>query len=161
MSRRRVAGLCAIGSSLTVLVLASALWGEACAKPPAVASSASRSEAARYLEDPAFRRAALRDSLVVPDNLYSRRRLASYREDVWDARPEWNPQVSLVREGTEGRSFAALRFTRGETREAALLELGKRAFAAYPLQVVPYVSHALDRSDVESRYGLALHEFFR
>lgn len=154
MSRGRAAGGFAFATSLLVLVSAP-LWGEACAKPPAFASSAGRSEVARYLTEPAFRRAALHDSLVSKDNLYARRRLASYREDGWDALPEWNPDVSLVR---EGGSFAALRFARGETREAELLELGKRAFSTYPLQVVPYVSRALDRVDVGSRYGLALHE---
>ncbi len=157
MSRGRAAGRFAFASSLVVLASAP-LWGEGCAKPPAFTPRAHPSEAERYLEDPAFRRAVLRDSLVVRDNLYARRRLASYREDVWDALPEWNPEVSLVREGTEARSFAALRFTSGETREAALLELGKRAFSTYPLQVVPYVSRALERADVSSRYGLALHE---
>ena len=143
----------AFASSLLVLVSAS--LGGGCARPPNDVSSAGRSEAARYLAEPAFRRAVLQDSLVSKDNLYARRRLASYREDGWDTLPEWNPEVSLVR---EGRSFAALRFTRGETREAALLELGKRAFSTYPLQVVPYVSGALERSDAESRYGLASHE---
>lgn len=157
--RHRAAGRCAIGSGLTVLALGSApLWGEACAKPPVGASSEPRSEAARYLGDPAFRRAVLRDSLVVRDNLYARKRLARYREDAWDALPEWNPEVSLVRDGPYARSFDALRFTRGETREAVLLELGKCAFSTYPLQVVPYVGRALARADVESRYGLALHE---
>jgi mono/diheme cytochrome c family protein len=109
------------------------------------------------LDEPGFRRAVLYDSLVSKDNLYARRRLASYRDDAWDALPEWNPEVSLVR-AADGRSSSVLRFTRGETREAALRELGKRAFYTYPLQVVPYVSAALERADVEARYGLALHE---
>lgn len=150
----RATGRFAVVSSLLVLG-AAPLWGEGCARPPATASNAGSSEAERYLTEPAFRRAVLRDSLVSKDNLYARKRLESYREDAWDALPEWNPDVSLVR---EGGSFEALRFASGETREAALLGLGKRAFYTYPLQVVPYVSRALDRADVESRYGLAPHE---
>lgn len=73
----------------------------------------------RYDADAAWRRAVLEGALVNPGNGYSRLRLQRYTEDRWGALPVWQeaawPEVPWRRD--------------------ALLDLGRRAFFAYPVQV--------------------------
>jgi hypothetical protein len=55
-------------------------------------------EGERFLNDTAYRRAALEHSLLNPQNLYSRQRLASYGLGArrWDRLPAWNPRTQPV-----------------------------------------------------------------
>jgi mono/diheme cytochrome c family protein len=134
----------------------------------ALACSPARTQAEQaqfrgYLRDPAFRRAALVDSLVSRDNEYARLRLARYATGDardWDSLPVWNPPVEAVRSGDLGSGRAPA--DRGRrvvpdpdqdrvTDLAALRALGEEAFFTYPAQLAPLVS--VDAAAVE-RYGL-------
>ena len=115
-----------------------------------------------YLEDRAFRRAALVDSLVSRDNEYARLRLARYAtgdERDWDRLPVWNPRVALVRSSDlggrapadPGRPVIADQDQPGPADLAALRAFGEEAFFTYPVQLAPPVS--IDAAAVD-RYGL-------
>ena len=114
---------------------------------------------AAYLGSPAFRRSELERSLVSTSNGYARRRLASYTESAWGALPEWNPPVAPARfvgaPSDEAYVSLGIPSTRSETE---LLELGRRAFVSYPLQLADYAEKALKRADAVTRYGLYEHE---
>jgi cytochrome c5 len=115
-----------------------------------------------YLEDRAFRRAALVDSLVSRDNEYARLRLARYATGDardWDRLPVWNPRVALVR-GSDlggrapadpGRPVVADPDQPRPADLGALRALGEEAFFTYPAQLAPSVS--VDAAAVD-RYGL-------
>jgi mono/diheme cytochrome c family protein len=124
-------------------------------------------QAARFLDDPAFRRKALVDSLVNPDNTYSRQRLASYGlgDRGWDLLPEWNPRSRPLE-----RADAA-RFARGErpavgeavaplwdgARPATMAEwvaLGREVFFGYPLRAEVLMEFALERPALAAEVGL-------
>jgi len=99
------------------------------------AAPASSSDAARYLDDASFRRAALAGELVSTTNGYARVRLERYAVDGgWDDLPEWNPAVA--RRGT-GEDAAALAYDAQAIVDdpVALAELGARAFTRYPVQL--------------------------
>lgn len=95
---------------------------------------ASSSDAERYLDDAAFRRAALVGELVSTTNDYARVRLDHYAVGGgWDDLPEWNPAV--VRRNT-GEAAVALALDDAIADDpAALAELGARAFTRYPVQL--------------------------
>jgi mono/diheme cytochrome c family protein len=115
----------------------------------------------RYVEDPAFRRAELEASLVNPNNDYSKLRLERYSEDKWGALPEWNPLARTIDVGDTtappdalGPSFARLDLDSVPWEEAALVELGRRAFFGYPTQLATYLRAAIGDPAKASRYGL-------
>jgi mono/diheme cytochrome c family protein len=140
-----------------------------CTDPPDTAS-----EAKRYLYDLAYRRLALRESLVNPDNGYSRLRLEHYatgRADDWDELPEWNPSVAPIASDELERSAdtdgpqpmateAALPLRDAITTldDAALLALGRLAFARYPSQLAPQLGAALVSRSVAEQFGLWIDE---
>jgi len=113
-----------------------------------------------YLEDRAFRRATLVDSLVSRDNEYARLRLARYATGDardWDRLPVWNPPVKPVGSGdlargrppaAAGRPTVADPDHPGPADLEALRALGEEAFFTYPAQLAPLVSvdaAAIDR----------------
>ncbi|HET6151065.1 MAG TPA: hypothetical protein VFH68_26250 [Polyangia bacterium] len=148
--------------------------GLACAlllacRPPGLRE---RRAAGAYLEDPGFRRAALRAALVNPGNAYSRLRMEHYctgRAHDWDRLPEWNPASEPVAAteldrpsgaavGAMSASAAPLplpALTSSEaTDDAALAALGRAAFSRYPAQLAPYLKVALGSRAAAARYGL-------
>jgi mono/diheme cytochrome c family protein len=111
-------------------LLVGLLAGAGCAAAPAASSDVER-----YLDDAAFRRAAMVGELVSTTNGYARVRLERYAIDGgWDDLPEWNPAVA--RRGT-GEPAAALAFDAQAIVDdpVALAELGARAFTRYPVQL--------------------------
>jgi len=128
----------------------------ACAAPSVPDGSRPRTPIESYLQDPAFRRAELERSLVSHTNLYARRRLASYEERTWGALPVWNPPIVRARIGAlpgAAEAFSPLTIPE-EKNEKELLELGRRAFVSYPLQLADYAAPALLRGDAARKYGL-------
>ncbi|HQY65559.1 MAG TPA: hypothetical protein PK141_29405, partial [Polyangiaceae bacterium] len=126
---------------------------------PRPSREVSEGPLAAYLHEPAFRRRELEASLVSSTNGYAQRRLAAYTEERWGALPEWNPRTAPARFGAAEPSRASLRALSlprgaGSPSEAELLELGRAAFVAYPLQIATYLRPALARADASARYGL-------
>jgi hypothetical protein len=137
---------------------------------PSTTHSPSASQLLRYLDDPAFRRAELEASLVNPDNGYSRLRLDRYASGDsadWDRLPEWNPPVAPLASaeldapgGADSTSLSAdavalaLPDPVTSMSDARLVQLGKAAFRAYPVQLAPYWSVALSSRTQAMQYGL-------
>lgn len=124
-------------------------------------------EAARYLDDPAFRRTALEASLVNPKNTYSRHRLDHYAlgKRGWDLLPEWNPQSLPVTTEVVAdlRARRPLKVDEGTARlwdgsrpktMVEWTELGKKVFFGYPLREDIYVAWALGRPEFAARVNL-------
>jgi mono/diheme cytochrome c family protein len=104
----------------------------------------------RYVEDARFRRQVLEQSLVNPENGYSRLRLERYREEDWGALPEWNPPVAAVNPaGTE--EYRALSVDSVPWEREALLALGREAFFRYPVQMQEALRLGLKHPEI---YGL-------
>ena len=140
----------------------------ACRSP----SSRARRDALGYLEQPSFRRAALRAALVNPRNAYARLRLDHYstgRANDWDRLPEWNPASEPITAAELDRpggaavsplsaSAAPLPLPAATTPDAtddlALAALGRAAFSRYPAQLAPYLKVALASRAAAARYGL-------
>ena len=124
----------------------------------------------RYLDDAAFRRSELTESLVNPDNTYSQLRLAHYATgdaNDWDRLSEWNPPVDPVEAGELDASGGASATSLSTTTAAldlpasvaalddpALLALGRAAFMRYPAQAAPYFRAALTSRRAAAEYGL-------
>lgn len=113
----------------------------------------------RYDSSAEYRRAALVSSLENPDNGYSRLRLERYRPDWWEALPLWNPGVRPVSGADVGSAAPMAGFTSLDVEsvpweEAALVELGRRAFFEYPVQIMPFAAAALSSKTAPTRYGL-------
>jgi cytochrome c5 len=119
---------------------------------------------ARYLADPAFRRAELAASLVDPEDGYARLRLSSYGL-AWEKLPVWTPRVEPVTTadlgkadplrplGPAARSLSIdAAAVAGDTE--ALLSLGREAFWTYPVQLLPHAAVALASAESAARYGL-------
>ena len=124
-------------------------------------------EADRYLGDTSHRRAALEASLVNPDNVYSRQRLAAYGRDTtgWDALPVWNPRsrpvdasaaADLARgvwpEPPEQRLWDGVR----PTSRAGWVELGRRVFFEFPLRAEIAMEHALLSAPADAAAALGV-----
>lgn len=121
---------------------------------------------ARYLDDPAFRRAQLEASLTNPDNVYSQVRLGSYGlpHGGWDALPEWNPVSQPVTAAT----IEALRAGQAPPLDDATplwdgrrpatmsewVQLGRRVFFEYPLRAEVFAEHALVHPELAAAVGL-------
>ena len=118
-----------------------------------------------YLNDASSRRATLVASLVNPNNGYSQLRLSHYatgNQDDWDRLPVWNPDAEPLTASDQTRATAPLSpsatptvidpsAARGDAD--ALVELGKRAFDHYPVQLAQYTEADLARGRVLSDYG--------
>jgi mono/diheme cytochrome c family protein len=112
-----------------------------------------------YDESETFRRDALVASLQNPDNGYARLRLERYLPEQWEALPLWQPAIRVVSEADIGGAkpatgFAPLEIDAVPWAEAPLLELGRRAFYEYPVQLMASAALALSRSEAPSKYGL-------
>jgi cytochrome c553 len=114
-----------------------------------------------YLHNQPFRRTELIASLVNPENDYSRLRIAEYAVDGgWDALPEWNPPVEVIRDSVDLRSgispaASSLKWSSGVERDpAALRALGEQAFFRYPVQLVGvFATRVLAEPGAAARYG--------
>ena len=119
-------------------------------------------ETEAYLDDPAFRRMAVLESLRNHDNIYSTQRVASYGLDVrgWDALPEWNPRtiamndatVDALRAGALPAPDDALWDGVRPTTMDAWVTLGREVFFRYPLRSDPYVRWALANPSVAEAF---------
>lgn len=116
---------------------------------------------ARYVDDAAFRRAELEASLVNPSNNYSQIRLERYTEEQWGALPEWNPLATPIGIADTaapadalGPTFERLDIDSVPWEETALVELGRRAFFGYPVQLATYVRSATGDATRASQFGL-------
>jgi hypothetical protein len=110
-------------------------------------------EASRYLDDPAFRRRALVDSLQNPTNTYSAQRLSSYglQTSGWDSLPEWSPRSEVF--GTKAPASPVWNGRR-PTNQADWVALGKQVFFRYPLRAEPLVEYAVAHPDVAEKTGV-------
>ncbi len=89
-----------------------------------------------YVEDPAFRRQVLEQSLVNPENEYSKLRLARYRESDWGALPEWNPPVAVVSpQPGQAERYERVDLDHVPWEHDALVALGRQVFFRYPVQM--------------------------
>lgn len=124
-------------------------------------------EAVRYLDDPAFRRAALQASLRNRDNQYSRKRLGAYAlgDRGWDLLPEWLPAVTPITDEAVVRlretgelplpgSAPPLWDGRRPELLAEWVALGERVFFEYPLRAEPFARHALANPELGEAVGL-------
>jgi mono/diheme cytochrome c family protein len=137
-----------------------------CSGPPPPAEPSSHDEpdavalGIRYDTDADFRRQALVDSLVNPDNGYSKLRLERYTEDAWGALPEWNPRAATVKVGEShaparsSDAWAALDLESVPWERDALVALGRAAFRDYPVQLATYLGAVIARPDSANEYGV-------
>jgi mono/diheme cytochrome c family protein len=140
------------------LICAAALVS-ACSGPTEAETASDVERGMRYDEDETFRRGALIASLENPDNGYARLRLERYRPGQWEALPIWAPAIRVVTQADIGASkpvlgFAALEVDAVPWAEAPLLELGRRAFYEYPVQVMAFAAQALNHPAAPEEYGL-------
>lgn len=128
-------------------------------------------EAALYLDDPAFRRSSLVESLANPKNTYSKQRLDAYALQTkgWDLLPAWNPQsvpvtTSMAADVRAHKSLtidpAAPRIWNGKrpTTMAEWVALGREVFMGYPLRVEIFMNYALEHPDIGERVGVRAGE---
>jgi hypothetical protein len=97
--------------------------------------------AEQFLAERSFRRHALEAAVVDPANTYSALRLAEYALEKdgapvgWDALDEWNPPVRpLTIDGARSPS-APVWEGRTPSSDAEWLELGRRAFELWPVEL--------------------------
>ncbi len=127
-----------------------------------------RGERRAYLEDAAFRRGALVASLATTHNRYAETRLEHYgRAGVggWDALPEWNPATEPIAAaeieaagganlwsplGGTARPLAIAGDARLADDVAALIDLGRRAFFRYPVQLAPIADRTITRARADA-----------
>ena len=128
----------------------------------------------RYVEDRAYRRQVLEESVVNPDNVYSVMRLDNYAIEWrgqpagWDGLPLWNPPVRPVTVRDIGSfrddPYRPSREDEGtltpvwsgevEWTHEALVALGKRAFETWPVQLDMELGRATQRQETIDRFGL-------
>ena len=131
-----------------------------CSAPPELGRAETDVERGqRYDESESFRRSALVASLENPENGYSRLRLERYRAEQWGALPIWDPGIRVVSEadiaGTKpAAGFTALDIDTVPWDETALVELGRRAFFEYPVQIAAFAAAALVSPEAPAHYGL-------
>ena len=127
-----------------------------------------RGERHAYLEDAAFRRGALVASLATKHNRYAETRLEHYgRAGVggWDALPQWNPPAEPIATaeieasggadlgsplGGTARPLAIAGDARLADDFAALIDLGRRAFFRYPVQLAPIADRRITRARADA-----------
>jgi hypothetical protein len=144
------------------------------AEPPSTETSPARprsigDELRAYLADPEVGRAALEQSLVAPENGYSRLRLQRYDDAHWGSLPTYDPPTAPVSvDPATGGAAAPPAPNEGiwshcltnqatfDPTDEALLALGERSFFAYPVQEargVPAVLAATDHAGTWCRDG--------
>jgi mono/diheme cytochrome c family protein len=158
------------------LVLYAALTLSACGPVSEQAPDESEKEGLQRLLDrgpamvdvPDVRRKVLRDSLVDPDNGYSRLRLEEYGlgDEGWDTLPERNfpvrqatvDDVGALADNPYATSEGEFEpiFDRAEFQwtDEHLRELGRRAFHGYPLSTDPSLSAAFRSDEDAEELGL-------
>ncbi len=114
-----------------------------------------------YVASWAVGRAALEAALEGVDNGYATQRRARYTEDDWGALPVWDPPVRAVAREDLGRGepsdttdWVGLDADGAPWTREGLIELGRRAFQRYPVQVLPVLRHGLRDADGAARVGL-------
>lgn len=145
--------------NLACSLLCAAALVSACSAPSETEAMSDVERGQRYDESESFRREALSASLENPDNGYSRLRLERYVPEQWEALPLWNPEVRVVSEADiagqrPNARFSALDIDSVPWEEEPLLELGRRAFYEYPVQLMPFTAAALKDVDAPARYGV-------
>ena len=117
-------------------------------------------EGCRYVEDPVYRREAMLDSLVNPDNGYSKARQRRYTEERWGSLSIWNPRVKKITPRDIGAPPPTPDFTweqldlHSDYSREEWGALGRRMFTMYPAQIEPSMSRALTALSAPSTYGL-------
>ncbi|MBS2015587.1 MAG: c-type cytochrome [Deltaproteobacteria bacterium] len=124
-------------------------------------------EAGRYIDDAAFRRAALESSLVNHKNTYSRQRLEHYGVTTrgWELLPEWNPTslpvttevVAKIRKHetlTVDASTPPLWDGKRPTTMEGWVALGREVFFGYPLRSEVYMRWALEHPEMAEKIGI-------
>jgi mono/diheme cytochrome c family protein len=124
-------------------------------------------EGQRFLDDTAYRRAALERALTNPDNVYSRVRLQAYGHGTraWDRLPAWNPRArpvtaALAAELARGEipevqpDFAPLWDGVRPTTMAGWVALGRRVFFEYPMRAEVFMEHGLTRRELADAVGI-------
>lgn len=123
-------------------------------------------EGKRFVEDDAYRRAALEKSLVNHANTYSQQRLGAYGlvERGWDVLPVWNPRSAPVTAelagqlergempSVEGR--APLWDGKVPTTTAEWAALGKRVFFEYPMRAEVFMEWGLMKRSIADAVGV-------
>ncbi len=123
-------------------------------------------EGKRFVEDDAYRRAALEKSLVNHTNTYSQQRLGAYAlvERGWDVLPIWNPRSAPV------TAELATQLERGDmptvegrdslwdgkvpTTIDGWAALGKRVFFEYPMRAEVFMEWGLTKRAVVDAVGV-------
>jgi mono/diheme cytochrome c family protein len=124
-------------------------------------------EGARFIDDPAWRRAQVEASLVNPKNTYSRQRLDSYglRTKGWDLLPEWNPRSVQATKATAEKLRAGQRVDvdpkiapiwdeKRPVDIAGWVALGREVFFRYPLRVEVFMDWAFTHPDAGEKVGV-------
>lgn len=113
-------------------------------------------EGSHYLDDPAFRRAALERSMTDDSNVYSATRLSAYGRETrgWDVLPVWVPRVHAVDAGV-ATGLQSTGRVELPTQAAPIWDgvrpttfegwaaLGRKVFFSYPLRPEPQAGHAI------------------
>jgi hypothetical protein len=119
------------------------LLSPSCRSPAASERASELETGRRFVNEAEFRRAALEQSLAGRDDGDARLRLASYGAGRgWEALPVINPEVAPIIAGATP-AFGKLWSGHVEWTEAALLELGRRAFEEWPAQRLPQAARWL------------------
>ncbi len=124
-------------------------------------------EGRRFLDDTAYRRAALERALSNHDNVYSRVRLQAYGHgtSAWDKLPVWNPRSKPV------TAALAAQLERGETPNVAAdhetlwdgaqpttmagwVALGRRVFFEYPMRAEVFMEYGLTQPTLAAAVGI-------
>jgi len=124
-------------------------------------------EGRRFLDDTAYRRAALERSLTNHDNVYSKLRLATYGLGTagWDKLPVWNPRsrrvdaalASVLARGeipTVGVEQDRLWDGVEPTTMAGWAELGRRVFFEYPMRAEVFLEFGLTKPTLADAVGI-------
>ena len=146
-------------SRLAGALVCVALLASACSAPPEQRPETDVERGVRYDQSETYRRDALVASLENPDNGYARLRLERYTPEQWEALPIWDPGIRVVSEADIGAAkpsagFTALEIDAVPWAEGPLLELGRRAFFEYPVQVMSFTALALTAAKSPAHYGL-------
>ena len=124
-------------------------------------------EGRRFLDDTAYRRAALERALTNHDNVYSQIRLHAYGHGTraWDRLPAWNPRSLPV------SAALAAQLERGEmpvvaaehrplwdgarpTTMEGWVALGRRVFFEYPMRAEVFMEYGLTRPTLAASVGI-------
>jgi len=159
-------------ASLAIAALAAVSFAIACGRaerpaggPDRFTDAAMLAEGARFLDDAAFRRAAVEESFTNPENTYARLRLTSYALGTkgWDLLPEWSPRSEVLTRAAADAIAAGAPLEAAPapiwdgarpTTMAGWIALGREVFFRYPLRAEVYVAWSLGRPDDAARFGV-------